>query len=131
MTAQPELQPSGYSLPAPAEPEPRNVIAASVADGAVGTGSSSAHVNAVSQATTGFTTDALQNSTNPASVVQNESLNDSAGADQAVQEGSGWQWADRAQVRESMDICSTQPYGGLMLILSVQSEHTKEMDYIY
>jgi len=104
MIAHPELQPSGFSLHAPVEPEPRNVITANVADSASGFGSSSEHVSATAHATTGFTTDALENSANPASVVHHESYNEPAGTSQAAQQGSGWQWADRAQVRELLDI---------------------------
>jgi hypothetical protein len=124
MTTQSELQPSGYSLPAPAEPESRNVITANIPDGTRGFGSS------LTQATTGSTIEALENSTNPASVDRNESFNEPAGANQAAQEGSGWQWADRAQVRESLRICSARLYGVLVLTLSAQSEHIKEMDFI-
>ena len=92
------MQSSGYSLEAPAEPEPRNVVGSAVTDRAIITGANISHASVVTGNTTGATQEALESSANPASFSRDQESN---GHDvQADTGGSGWQWADRAQVRE-------------------------------
>ena len=92
------MQSSGYSLEAPAEPEPRNVVGSAVTDHAVASAANISHATVVTENTTGATQEALESSANAASFSRDE---ESSGQDvQADTGGSGWQWADRAQVRE-------------------------------
>ncbi|KAH8084747.1 putative peroxisome assembly protein per8 [Filobasidium floriforme] len=105
------MQSSGYSLEAPAEPEPRNVVGSAVTDHAFASAANISHATVVTGNTTGATQEALESSANPASFSRDE---ESSGQDaQADTGGSGWQWADRAQVlrahqRDSLHLLKLQ-----------------------
>lgn len=92
------MQSSGYSLHAPAEPEPRNVITVPATEHAVLSGGDATRASAAIPNTTGTSPEVLENSASPADVSHEDRSAEMGAAGQEETSGSGWQWADRAQV---------------------------------
>jgi hypothetical protein len=100
MSSSTELQASGYSLIAPLEPEPRNIVTSGLTESSSITGTGSAYITTIPHNTTGVAPEALENSANPADSVQDKGSDAATQGREATDEESGWHWADRAQVRK-------------------------------
>jgi len=92
------MESSGYLLTSPNEPEPRNVVTAPATGHAALSGGGVSSNSAVASNTTGANQEALDSSASPADVSRDAEPVGPGQESQADASGSGWQWADRAQI---------------------------------